>query len=284
MALLVGCKPSATIEQTTPIANLQSHKTVALRVTTSAFASQGRAVYLEQAVTARLREKCGFERIDRASGQPADLLLDINITQVGRGGGGFIANDNQATVDALLVVSDGVSGDLLGASRIRGKSSGMIVNNNNPENQAIDIMAQTLADVFVKSGCAGPRVARAEPPPPPPGGSNTPGEGSGTPGEGSGSGTPPPDDGKKAEAEALNEQGKEKLRGGAMKGALATFQAAVSAQPDPRYVFNICLTYQALEQWDNAINECKKAKGMNPDERLATKIDQRLEILADARK
>lgn len=270
VGLLAACRPSATVEHTTPVANLQTHRTASIQVRTTAFAAQGRAMYLENAVTARLREKCGFERIDRAAeGQTADLRLDLNITNIGRGGGVF-SNENQATIDVLLVVSDGQTGDLLGASKVRGKSSGMIVNNNDPENQAIDEMAKTIAEVFVKSGCAGPRIARAEPPPPavtpPP--STDPGA------------PPPPDETKKTEAEALNEQGKEKLRSGDMNGALATFQQATQAFPDPRFVYNICLTYQALENWDNAIAECKRAKSMSPDERLAAKIDHRLELLA----
>ena len=69
-----------------------------------------------------------------------------------------------------------------------------------------------------------------------------------------------------------------------MQGALATIRQAAETFADPRYVFNICLTFQALEQWDNAINECKRARGMNADERLVAKIDQRLEILAEAKK
>lgn len=280
LALIAGCRPSATIEQTTPIANLQTHRSVAIRVTSSAFASQGRAMFLENAVMTNLRQRCGFERIDRASGQPADLVLDINITHVGRGGG-FVSNQNQATIDALLVVSDGQSGDLLGASKIRGKSSGMLVNNTDPENQAIDIMARTLADVFVKSGCAGPRVARVDQAPVPPGDGGNAGSAAPDPGTG---GPAQPDDARRAEAEALNEQGKEKLRGGDPAGALATFRVAAERMPDPRYVFNICLTHQALEQLDNAIAECKRARGMNPDARLAAKIDQRLQLLADAKR
>lgn len=285
---LVGCRPSATVEQTTPIANLQTHRTASLRVTSNAFASQGHAAYLENAVMTKLREKCGFSRVDRVGGEPADLMLDLSITRIGRGGG-FMSNENQATIDALLVITDGESGDLIGASKIRGKSSGMIVNNNVPEQQAIDVMAQSLADVFVKSGCAGPRVAKAAPPPPPVEGGSAgsavaTGSGGVDPGTGSGTVTPPPGDGaKNPEAEAINEQGKEKLRGGDVSGALAAFQQAAQMAPDARYIYNICLTYQAMEKIDTAISECKRARSMNPDARLAAKIDQRLGLLAGAK-
>lgn len=286
---IAGCRPSATVEQTTPIANLQTHRTASLRVTSNAFASQGHAAYLETAVMTKLREKCGFSRVDRVGGEPADLMLDLSITRIGRGGG-LMSNENQATIDALLVITDGESGDLIGASKIRGKSSGMIVNNNVPEQQAIDVMAQSLADVFVKSGCAGPRVAKAAPPPPPPvetgsaGSAVADGSGAADPGTGSGTVVTPPGDGaKNPEAEAINEQGKEKLRGGDVAGALAAFQQAAQISPDARYVYNVCLTYQAMEKIDTAISECKRARSMNPDARLAAKIDQRLGLLAGAK-
>jgi hypothetical protein len=60
-----GCHPSATVEHTMPVANLQSYRTVALSVRSTAFASQGQAIYLEQAVVQKLRERCGFEQIVR---------------------------------------------------------------------------------------------------------------------------------------------------------------------------------------------------------------------------
>ena len=133
---LVGCRPSATIEQTTPVANLQTYRTVALSVRSTAFAAQGLAVGMEAAVLQALRQKCGFEQIDRASTAPADVTLDLNITATGRGGGGLISNSNTATIDTLLVLTDGQSGDLLGTARIRGKSSGVLINSGRPENEA----------------------------------------------------------------------------------------------------------------------------------------------------
>ncbi len=263
---LAACRPSATIQQTTPVANLNTHQTAAVRVRTSAFAAQGRAVYLEQAVLANLRQRCGFTRVDGANAGAADLVIDLNITNVGRGAG-WTGTDGNATIDALLVVSDGQNGDLLGTSRIRGKATGGFINRGQPENEAIDAMAKTIADVFVKSGCSGPRVARAEPEP---------------------EGPPPPDpktggvidEATRAQAEALNEQGKDKIRGGDAVGALAAFQQAEALVPDPKYVLNACLTYEATEQFDEATRTCERARSMNPNEQLAAKIDQRLALLA----
>lgn len=269
-----------------PVANLQSYRTVGLRVRSTAFASQGRAMYLEAAVTQRLRQQCGFEYVGPPGGTPTDVVLDLNITNAGRGGGGLITNSSQAFIDTLLVISDGHDGDLLGTARIRGKSSGMIINNAPPENEAIDVVAKTVADLLAKSGCSGPRIARAEPPPTP-----TPVVGStGTTGgsnDGStsdpGETTPPPDDARRAQAEALNEEGKEKLRGADIPGALAAFEQANSLVPDPRYVYNTCLAYEAQERWDDAIAACKRARTMNPEARLVAKIDNRIGLIEKRR-
>lgn len=251
-----------------PVANLQSYRTLSLRVKSTAFAAQGQAMILESAVLQKLQQKCGFAQVERAGGAPADVMLDLNITQAGRGGSGFITNSSKATIDTLLVVTDGQSGDLLGTARIHGESGGMIVNDASPESEAVEVVAKTVADVLAKSGCSGPRIAKAAPtpvePPPPP------------PGDGSAA---PPDEAKLAQADALNEQGKDKLRSADVQGALASFQQAVALVPDPRYQFNVCLTLEAAEQWDNAIAACKQARTMNPEAKLATKIDNRLDLL-----
>jgi len=265
--VLVGCHPSATIEHTTPVANLKTYRAVGLRVQSSAFAAQGQAQYLENAVTDKLRRSCGFEAVGRAGDVKADVVLDLNITRTGRGDStGLVSNENLATIETMLVLSDGQTGELLGTARIKGKSSGIVINNETPELEAIDVVAKTIADTLVKSGCSGKRVAKAEPPPPPP------------PAEG----TPPPaagDETKRAEAEKLNEQGKEKLRGADLAGALGSFQQAVALIPDARYQYNVCLTFEAQEQWANAVAACKQARGMNAEPRLVTKIDHRLDLL-----
>ena len=266
VAALAACHPSATVERTMPVANLNTYRTVGLRVQSSAFASQGQASMLETAVLDKVQHSCSFTQVAHAGTTPADVVLDLNITNTGRGGSGWIKNQNLATIEALLVLSDGQSGELLGTARIRGQSSGMIINNAVPENEAIDAVAKSVAELLAKSGCFGPRVAKAEPPAPTP---DPPPAGSGA----------TPDDAKRREAEQLNEQGKDKLRGADIAGALAAFQRANTLVPDARYEYNVCLAYEAQEQWDSAIGACKQARSMNPESRLVAKIDHRLELL-----
>jgi hypothetical protein len=283
--VIAGCHPSATVERTMPVANLQSYRTVALRVQGSTYASQTQAMYLQEAVVDKLHRQCGFEQVGPVGGAPADVVLDLNITGAGRGGGGWIQNPALATLDALLVLSDGQSGELLGTARIHGKSSGAMVYGSNPENEAIDVVAKSVADLLAKSGCSGPRVARTEPPAPPPGTGSGSATGTGTTtGTGAGSSTTdgsgaPPDDGRRQQAEALNDQGKDKLRSADVAGALAAFQQANSLVPDARYEYNVCLAFEAQEQWASALGACKQARAMNPEPRLVTKIDHRIELL-----
>lgn len=262
-----------------PIASLQSYGTVGLRVRSTVFGAEGLAMFMENAVTNEVRQKCGFSAVvGSQGGPPADVILDLTITKNARGGDGWIRNENQVVMDTLLVLSDGHDGDLLGTATIHGKSSGTVVNNAPQENEAIDVIAKTVASVLAKSGCAGPRVARVETPPP------NPQQGSGSQGTGSGSdGTPPgpgaPDESRRADAEKLNDQGKEHLFKADTAGALGLFQQANSALPDPKYQFNVCLALGAMERWDDATAACKQAKAMNPPAKLAAKIDQRLDGL-----
>ncbi|MDB4957401.1 MAG: hypothetical protein JWO36_4970 [Myxococcales bacterium] len=251
-----------------PVASLQSYRTVSLRVHSTAFAAQGQAMFLESAVLDKLHRQCGFEQI-RPGATPADIVLDLNITQTGRGGGGWLANSNLATIDTLLVLTDGQEGELLGTVRIHGQSSGMLINNAPPENEAIDVVAKTIADMLAKSGCSGPRIARIKAPPPGP--DPVVDTGSAAP--------PPPDETHRTEAEALNEQGKQNLYAADLAGALAAFQQANALLPDARYEFNVCLALGAQEQWDNAITACRQANALHPQPKLATKIDHRLELL-----
>lgn len=271
-ALLAACHPSASVERTMPVANLQTYRTVALRVSAAQQQAQGQAYALESTVLARLHQACGFEGVGAYNGQPADLYLDLNVTGAGRGGGGWVTNPNLATIDTLLVLTDGQSGELIGSARIHGQSSQVAMGNNNPEQEALDVVAKTVADLLAKSGCTGPRVAKAAPPPPPP-----PATGSG---EGSAS-TPPPDtEAHRAEADKLNEDGKTKFRTADLAGAIALFQQANQLAPDPRYVFNICLAYEAQQQFQQATTSCQQARSMNPKPELQAKIDHRLDLLA----
>jgi hypothetical protein len=275
-AAIAGCHPSATVERTMPVANLQSYRTVAVRVRSSTYTSQGMAAFLEASVQSKLQQRCGFEQIVQAGGAPADVLVDLTITAAGRGGSGWIRNNGVATLDSLLVLSDGQSGDPLGTARIHGQSSGMIVNNTSPENEALDVVAKSVVDVLASSGCSGPRIARTEPPPAPTPAAPGPG-----PAPTRDQPAPPPstDESHRAEAEALNDQGKDKLRGADIAGALVAFQQANALVPDPRYEYNVCLAFEAQAQWDQALAACKQARGMNPQAKLVAKIDHRIELL-----
>jgi hypothetical protein len=263
---LVACRPSASVERTMPVANLQIYRSVVLRVRSSAFASQGVAMMMEAAVLDKLRYACGFEQIGPASGVPADMVVDLNITNLARGGTGFIRNENQIVIDTLLVLSDPQDGELLGTARIRGKSSGAVINNQPQEAEAIEVIARSIAELFATSGCTGPRIARAQPvvtPDPDPDPQQPPAI----------------DETRRAEAEALNEQGKERLFAADTANALALFQRANQTLPDAKYQFNVCLALGALERWDAATAACRQARAMNPPPALAAKIDQRLQAL-----
>ena len=264
-----------------PVANLQTYHSIGLRVHSSQWASQQLAGALEASTLDKLHQKCGFEQVGRADQGASDVVLDLNITNAGRGGTGWIQNQNQAFIDTLLVLSDGQTQELLGTARIHGKSSGMIVNGNMPEGEALEEIAKSVADLLAKSGCSGPRLAKA--PEPPPAANPPPGPGSAAappPGPGSAAAPPVPDESKRADADALNAQGATKLQSADLPGALAAFQQANALLPDAKYEFNVCLTFEAQEQWDNAIASCKQARAMNPQTKLLAKIDHRLDLLA----
>lgn len=272
---LAACRASATVERTMPVANLQSFRSIAVRVRNQTFASEGTKIALQNSVVDRLRRACQFDQIELANGQPSDILLDLNIIATGRGGGGFIQNNNVATVDTLLVLADGQDNQLLGTAKIRGKSGGVLVNNSVPEFEAVDKIAESVADLLAKSGCTGPRIAKVEPPPPPPPPDQGQGSGSADPGEGQPP-PPPPAGDRLAEAEAINEQGKEKLYAADLAGALALFQKAQATQPDARFAFNVCIVQIQLEQWQPALASCQQAKTLDPPAALAEKIDNRI--------
>jgi hypothetical protein len=274
IVIVVSCHPSATVENTMPIANMQTYRSVALRVHSSAFAAQGQAMQLESAVVTKLQARCSFERVlsgNQATG--ADIVLDLNVVNAGRGSSGIISNSSTARLDTLLVISGGQDGELLGTARIHGESSGMIINNASPELEAIDVVAKTVADVFAKSGCSGPRIAKAEPPPTVP---TPPAAGSGA---GSAVAPPPIDESHRAEAEKLNEDGKQKVFVADVKGALAAFQQAEALIPDPRYEYNICSMLGLQEKWDEAIATCNAALAKNPSPSLADKLKHKIELL-----
>lgn len=267
LLVIAACRPSASVERTTPVANLQSYRSVALSVRATAFAAQGRAMQLEASLVNQLRAKCGFESIHRPDGTPVDVMLDLNIVNSGRNTGVF-STGAQAFVETLLVLTDGPTGELMGTAKIRGQSGGSI-SGAPTDNEAIEVTAQTVANLLAKSGCAGPRIARTEPTQPDQPTQQQPVQGQ-----------PPIDESKRPQAEKLNEEGKDKLRSADVNGALANFQAAVALIPDARYQYNVCLAYETLEQLPTAIDACKRARAMTTEQRLIDKIDHRLDLIA----
>jgi hypothetical protein len=314
---LSACTPSAQVKRITPVANLQVYSLVQVRGTGADAAGQGDAKLayeLERASLIKIREKCAFVDVVAGAQQaprPPDLLLDATILRSGRGGDGLVQNENLAVVDVKLVLSDGVDQELLGSADIQGKSSG-VDTGGSPEQEAVEAVAGSIADILVKSGCVGPRVARATPPTPPPatGTTATPGTGTPTdpgtgttppgtgttppgtgttppgtgtptdPGTGTGTTTPPAED-PVARAEAENEAGKAKFRSADVAGAKAHFETAISIHKDARYVFNLCLAQEALNELDAAAATCQSINSMNPQQALADKVKLRLEIIAD---
>lgn len=258
--LFVGCHPSATLQRTTPVANLQTFTTTLVRVRSTAFAAQGAVVNLQNQVIAVLAKKCAFQQA--ADGATADVILDLTINQTGRGSSGIITNENVQTVSALLVLTDGADGGLLGTASIHGESSGSFMGGGDPIQEATGAIANSVGDLLVQSGCNGPRVAKAAPEPPP-------------------VVATAPDESKRPEAEKLSDAGKEKLYNSDLPGALALFQQANALLPDAKYEFNGCLVLGALERWDEAIASCKKARTMNASPALIEKIDKRLAGFAE---
>jgi hypothetical protein len=258
-----ACSASATVKNQTPIANLQPYRTVVVRV--AATEGQRWTQLLEDSVVTKIANKCKFDRVlpsRLAAGQPADLILDVNIQRSFRGGDGVIQNENQAVMDVLVVLSDGISDDLVGTVWIRGKSPAVRVAGSEPENEAIGAVAGSVAKVMDISGCGLPRVARVEPNPEP---------------------TPPPPADADTEAiargEQLNNEGKTLFRAADVQGAAAKFHEAIAAYPDPRYYFNLCFAYESLKRYDDAITTCKQVLELNPDERLVEKTNERIQII-----
>lgn len=268
---LAACGPSSSVKRTTPVANLQSYQTALIRVSSTPGLSQYTPV-LEFATADRLQGSCGFGRVVSPTqvGQlQPDLIVDLNIRSTARGGGGFIKNPNLATVNVTMVLSDGIDESLLGSAEIVGKSASVAIDGNDPENEALIAVAKRVNAILGKSGCKGQRVARAEPPveqepvaPP---------------------GAPELTEEQRAQAEAANDEGKRLFRAAEIAAAKAQFEQAISVASDPRYYFNLCLAHEALSEFDSAVQACNSVLSSNPQERLAEKANQRLQIIADKR-
>lgn len=268
---LGACRPSASVKRTTPVANLQSYQTALIRVSSTGGLDRYTPV-LEFATTDTMLKSCSFGSVvsptQIGNAQP-DLIVDLNIRSTARGGGGFIKNPNLATVNVTMVLSDGIDESLLGSADIIGKSAAVAIEGNDPENEALMAVAKRVTAILGKSGCKGERVARAAPPAPqppvvPPGAAEL---------------TPE----QLAQAEASNDEGKRLFRSAEIVAAKAQFQQAISVAADPRYYFNLCLAHEALSEFDNAVEACNSVLSQNPQERLAAKASQRLEIIAEKR-
>jgi hypothetical protein len=161
----MGCRASAKVTRTTPVANLQSYRVVGVRAAGIPRSYQ-LTNFLADATVKQLAKRCQFTNVvlaNHAGNAKPDLMIDLNIRRMFRGGTSqIIQNPNKAVVDVLVVLSDGIDNDLLGSAWIRGESASVQVSGTmSPEGAAVKAIAERVAKVLAKSGCRGPRVARA---------------------------------------------------------------------------------------------------------------------------
>ncbi|RMH38732.1 MAG: tetratricopeptide repeat protein [Deltaproteobacteria bacterium] len=265
-AAAAACQPSATVTQQSPIANLQTYRVALVRATAGADA-QGWTAPLEAVVADRVARVCRFDAVlpaAQAGEAQADLIVDLSIQRLARGGDGVLQNPNKAVMDVLLVLSDGAGDDLVGQAWIRGESPAVFVAGAVPEEIAAGAVADSVARLLAASGCG---LARVDPPPAeeePPGG---------------GTGAEDADSDAVARAEQLNDEGKRLFRAGDLEGAATAFAGAVAIVADPRYYFNLCFAYEALERYDDALAQCRAALDHNPSDRLRAKTQTRIDII-----
>jgi tetratricopeptide (TPR) repeat protein len=143
-----------------------------------------------------------------------------------------------------------------------------MTNAQSPEYQAVGAVASQLGKVLAKSGCTGDRIARA---PAEPSDQTSAAPEGGDPEPGSEAET-------LARAEALNDEGKRLFLSADMNGALGKFQEAAQLVPDPRFELNICLAYEALKRYDDAIATCEKVAAQTANPRVAAKAKERVAI------
>ena len=271
LAFNTGCTPKAVVQKASPVADLKVYRKVLVRGRAGNAAWQGDE--LANQTAAQLQNACGFDAVfagGGAGGSKPDLIVDLNVLAANRGGGGIIKNPNLATIDVAMVLSDGLDDELLGSAQIRGQSSAVLVQGESPEQQAITVVSQQIAKILVKSGCSGPRIARATPPPEKP---------------------PEPKPEKPevteeqiAQAEEANNRGKELFRSAQVSQAKGEFERAIGLNPDPRYMMNLCLAHEALKDYEAAINTCEQVANSNSEERLVSKAEQRILLIADKKK
>ena len=265
-----ACGPSASVQRTSPVADLQSYQVALVRVA-GAPGMDRFAPVLEFATADSLRSRCSFGRVvgpTQLGDMQPDLILDLNIRGAARGGSGFVQNPNLAEVMVTTVLSDGVYESLLGSADITGKSSAVVMTGSDPENEALVAVGKRVAAILAKSGCSGVRVARATAP------TTTPQPVSSGPAL---------TEEQIAQAEAANDEGKRLFRAADIPGAKAQFELAIRISRDPRFYFNLCLAHEGLNELDQAVQACQAVIAGKPEQALVDKANQRLVIIADKR-
>jgi tetratricopeptide (TPR) repeat protein len=267
---MLACGPSASVQRSTPVANLQIYRSVLIRAVGAGSTGQYTGS-LELTAATKLREKCKFEAVYSYQQMPhanADLVVDVNILRSFRGGAGFIKNENKATVEVAMFLSDKVTDEILGSADIRAESSSVKLTGSNPELEAVNAAAAKVADILKASGCGLPRVARAVPKPVEP-----------TPPPDEQAGGPSPEDIQ--QAETYNTEGKQAFRSADVAGAKAKFEQAIALVPSVKYYMNLCLANEALKDYPGALGACQKVVDDGSDQRLAQKATERMQLIRD---
>jgi len=77
------------------------------------------------------------------------------------------------------------------------------------------------------------------------------------------------------------EAGKELMFAGDYEAAAGKFRAAVSRDPQPRYLFDLCLALSQAGQLSRALTACKAVAQHHPSEALQTKTNARIQTIRD---
>ncbi len=263
-----GCTAKASVQRSTPVANLRVYNGVLIRAGASSL-ERWQAIELRERTAAHLQSQCAFAAV--YTGEPQTqptaeigLIVDLNVVGSSRGGGGLIQNPNVAVVDVAMALSDSRSDEILGSASIQGRSPAIAISGaSGPEQSAIDAVAKQIATILVNSGCTGPRVAEVphEPAKPVEPVSNE----------------VSPE--QAAKAEALSTSGKDAFRAGDAAAAKSKFEAAIALNADPRYILNLCLAQDALDEFEAALATCQRVIDSKADQRLIDKAILRISYI-----
>ena len=263
-----GCTPKATVQRSTPVANLRIYHGVMVRGS-SAPGLENLANDLTQRTARYVEQQCEFQAVftgvtNTKPTKDIDLVVDLSVLKSSRGGGGIVQNPNVAVVDVKMALSDVTSDELIGSASIQGQSPAVVTNQARPEEVAIDVVAKQVTTMLMSSGCKGKRLGRVGPAEP-----------KATPKAVTTEVTPE----QVAQAEALSEEGKAAFREGDPAAAKTKFEEAIAINPDPRYIMNQCLAEEALEQYDAASATCQRVIDAKPEQRLADKAGERIKLI-----